>query len=121
VPDGKPLGFVALQSLTQGPPDPDAALAAIRRIYFTTTRETVEHDLAHAVELLKSIPDETARDKAAVFMDGISQMRSDWSRQASRKASPVRKASGSKGRKQASPTRASRASATRPQGRKASK
>lgn len=89
--EGKALGFVALRSLTEGPLDPAAAIDAIRRIYFTTTRETVEHDLAHAVELLKSIPDDTVRDRAAVFMDGISQMRSDWARQKSRRTSPPAK------------------------------
>ena len=73
-----PRGFVALRSLTQGPPDPAQALAEIRRIYFKTTRTTIEHDLAHAIELLKSIESEEARDKAAVYMDGLSQMRSEW-------------------------------------------
>ena len=33
------LGFIALKSLKQGPPDPDAGLAEIRRLYFTTTQE----------------------------------------------------------------------------------
>lgn len=71
-------GFVSLKSLTQGAPDPAAALAEIRRIYFTTTRRTVEHDLAHAIELLKSLPTEEEREKARVYMDGLSQMRSEW-------------------------------------------
>ena len=70
VPDKKPLGFVALKSLRQGPPDPAAALAELRRIYFRTTRDTIEHDLAHAIELLKSLPDDEMRAKAAVFMEG---------------------------------------------------
>lgn len=72
-----PLGFVALRSLKKGA-DPAQALADIRRIYFKTTRKTIEHDLAHAIELLKSIDSEEERDKAAVYMDGISQMRSEW-------------------------------------------
>ena len=52
-----PAGFVSLKSLKQGPPDAAAALAEIRRIYFKTTRQTIDHDLAHAIELLKSLPD----------------------------------------------------------------
>jgi hypothetical protein len=72
------LGFVALKSIKQGPPDPKAALAQIREIYFKTTKRTIEHDLAHAIELLKSLPNEDERDKAAVYMDGLSQMRSEW-------------------------------------------
>jgi hypothetical protein len=73
-----PLGFVALRSLRKGSQDPAQALAEIRRIYFKTTRRTIEHDLAHAIELLKSIESEGERDKAAVYMDGLSQMRSEW-------------------------------------------
>jgi hypothetical protein len=72
------LGFVALKSIKQGPPDPKAALAHIREIYFKTTKRTIEHDLAHAIALLKSLPGEDERDKAAVYMDGLSQMRSEW-------------------------------------------
>ena len=74
----KPLGFVALKSIKQGPPDPQAALAQIREIYFKTSKRTIEHDIAHAIELLKSLPTEDDRDKAAVYMDGLSQMRSEW-------------------------------------------
>ena len=76
----KPLGFVALKSIKQGPRDPQAPLAQIREIYFKTTRRTIEHDIAHAIALLKSLPNEEERDKAAVYMDGLSQMRSEWAR-----------------------------------------
>jgi hypothetical protein len=72
------MGFVALKSLKKGPPDPTEALAEIRRIYFATTKKTIEHDFAHAIELLKSLPDEDTRDRAAVFMDGLQQMRAEW-------------------------------------------
>ena len=74
----KPLGFVALTSIKQGPPDPQAAIAQIREIYFKTSKRTIEHDIAHAIELLKSLPSEDERDKAAVYMDGLAQMRSEW-------------------------------------------
>ena len=79
-----PDGFVSLTSLKQpASNDPAAALAAIRRIYFKTTKQTIENDLAHAIELLKSLDTEEQREKAAVFMDGISQMRSEWARKES--------------------------------------
>jgi len=74
----KPLGFVALRSLKAGQSDPAKALAEIRHIYFKTTKKTIEHDLAHAIELLKSMASEEDRDKAAVYMDGLSQMRTEW-------------------------------------------
>jgi hypothetical protein len=74
-------GFVSLGSLKgTAPGSPDDILAEIRRIYFKTTRQTVEHDLAHAIELLKSLPDEGTREKAHVYMEGIAQMRNEWTR-----------------------------------------
>jgi hypothetical protein len=76
----KPLGFVALKSIKQGPQDPKAALAQIREIYFKTTKRTIEHDIVHAVELLKSLPSEEEREKATVYMEGLAQMRKDWTR-----------------------------------------
>ena len=81
-----PDGFVSLKSLKTGPKtDRKTALEQIRRIYFKTTRQTIEHDLAHAIELLKSLDSEEEREKARVFMDGIAQMRSEWARQQQKK------------------------------------
>lgn len=74
----KSKGFVSLQSLKQGPPDAAAALAEIRKIYFATTKRTIQDDLAHAIELLKALPSEEEREKARVYMDGLAQMRSQW-------------------------------------------
>ena len=71
-------GFVSLKALRGGPLDPKHALAEIRKIYFKTSRQTIEHDLAHAIELLKSLPTEEDRERARVYMDGLSQMRSEW-------------------------------------------
>lgn len=73
-----PAGFVSLTSLKKGPPDADAALAEIRRIYFKTTRQTIDNDFAHAIELLKSLGSEEERERATVYMEGIAQMRKDW-------------------------------------------
>ncbi|MGH9254693.1 MAG: hypothetical protein ACRD3C_08995 [Vicinamibacterales bacterium] len=73
-------GFVSVNALRKGTPDPHRALADIRTLYFKTTRRTIEHDLAHAIELLKTLPTEEERDKARVYMDGLSQMRSEWAK-----------------------------------------
>ncbi len=70
--------FVSLKKLKQGAPDPAAALEEIRRIYFKTSRQTIENDFAHAVDLLKSLPDEETRAKAHVYMEGIAEMRKEW-------------------------------------------
>jgi hypothetical protein len=53
-------------------------LAEIQRLYFNTTKATIEKDLARAVALLKSMASEEERERAAVYMDGLSQMRSEW-------------------------------------------
>lgn len=50
----------------------------IRRLYENTTPPSVEHDLKQAVRLLKTLPNEESRSSAAVFMDGLSQLRSEW-------------------------------------------
>ena len=72
--------FVPLTSLKHGGLDPTAALAEIRRIYFNTTKRTIQDDLAHAIELLKSLPSEEQREKATVYMEGLAQMRREWAR-----------------------------------------
>ena len=57
---------------------PDDKLAEIRRLYFKTTRQTIQQDLAKALDLLKSMATEEERERATVYMDGLAQMRSDW-------------------------------------------
>lgn len=57
---------------------PDDTLAEIKRLYYATTRQTIKADLAKALRLLKSMGSEEERERAAVYMDGLSQMRSDW-------------------------------------------
>ena len=56
-------------------------LAEIKRLYYKTTKQTIEADLARATDLLKSMASEEERERAAVYMDGLAQMRSDWTRQ----------------------------------------
>jgi hypothetical protein len=53
-------------------------LAEIRRLYFAATRETIQTDLARALDLLKTLPSEEERERATVYMEGLAQMRSDW-------------------------------------------
>ena len=75
------LGFVALSSLKKpaAAADPAAALAELRRIYFKTTKRTIDHDFAHAIALVKTIASEEDRQKASVFMEGINELRKEWS------------------------------------------
>ena len=74
-----PDGFVSLKSLKQGPASPGDTLALLRRIYFKTTKHTIEHDFAHAIELLKSLETEEEREKATAYMHGLSELRKEWS------------------------------------------
>ena len=53
--------------------------AEIRRLYFKTTRQTIQEDLAKALDLLKSMASEQERERATVYMEGLAQMRRDWS------------------------------------------
>lgn len=55
--------------------------AEIRRLYFQTTRHTIQRDLERALDLLKSMTSEEARERVTVYMEGLAQMRSDWTRQ----------------------------------------
>jgi hypothetical protein len=55
-------------------------LDEIKKLYFQTTKSTVKKDLGRAIALFKQLSDED-RDRAAVYMDGLSQMRSEWAAQ----------------------------------------
>jgi hypothetical protein len=58
----------------------DEKVAEIRRLYFQTTRHTIEQDLDRALGLLKSMNSEDERGRATVYMEGLAQMRADWDR-----------------------------------------
>lgn len=55
-------------------------LAEIRRLYFTTTRHTIQADLTKALDLLKSMATEEERERATVYMEGLAEMRAEWNR-----------------------------------------
>ncbi len=57
---------------------PQDVRAEIRKLYHATTRATVERDLRRAIDLLKRLDGEAERARVAVYMDGLSQMRSEW-------------------------------------------
>jgi len=58
----------------------DEKVTEIRRLYFRTTRQTIQQDLDRALGLLKSMNSEDERERAAVYMEGLAQMRADWAR-----------------------------------------
>jgi hypothetical protein len=50
----------------------------IRRMYFGTTPKTIERDLDRAIDILKSLKTDEERSKAAVFMEGLNELRKEW-------------------------------------------
>ena len=58
----------------------DQKVAEIKRLYYRTTRPTIQQDLAKAIDLVKSMGSDEERERVAVYMDGMTQMRSDWAR-----------------------------------------
>ena len=68
----------------------DDKVAEIKRLYYKTSRATITQDFAKAIDLLKTMSTEEERERVAVYMDGLSQMRADWARQA-RNPMPTKK------------------------------
>lgn len=54
------------------------ALAEIKKLYYDATKATIQRDVDRAIDLLKTLPSDDEREKAAVYMDGLAQMRSEW-------------------------------------------
>ena len=54
-------------------------LEAIRQLYFKATAQTIEADFDDAIDWLKSLPSEAQRERAAVYMEGLAEMRRQWS------------------------------------------
>ena len=50
----------------------------IRRMYFAATPKTIQRDLERAIDILKSLRDEETRGKAAVYMEGLIELRKEW-------------------------------------------
>lgn len=65
----------------------------IKRIYFSTTRETIERDMTRALDLLTRMPTDGDRDRVAGYMHGLADLRREW------KSAPSR----SKGKKKLGP------------------
>lgn len=53
-------------------------LTEIKAIYYGATKQTIQKDLARAIALIKAMASDADRERAAVYMDGLSQMRSEW-------------------------------------------
>jgi hypothetical protein len=71
-------------SMKEVPPVPAPAteeiLAEIKRLYFKTTRVTIDRDFDRAIDLLKSLPTLEERQRVHVYMEGLAEMRKEWKR-----------------------------------------
>lgn len=77
----------------------DEIIAEIRGIYFKTTKGTILKDFDRAIDLLKTIESPDERQRATVYMDGLAEMRKEFSVTPSRRTSaprggPARRRSG---------------------------
>ncbi len=50
----------------------------IRKMYFAATPKSIQRDIERAIDILKSLKDDDERGKAAVYMEGLNEMRKEW-------------------------------------------
>jgi hypothetical protein len=78
----------------------DETLARLKVLYFETTPATIEDAFDEAIDLLKTLPSDDERERAAVYMEGLAEMKQEFaSAQRSRgttkpPGSPARKPAG---------------------------
>lgn len=53
-------------------------VAEIKRLYLTATKPTIARHIDQAIAILASMESDDERERAAVFMDGLAQMRAEW-------------------------------------------
>lgn len=56
----------------------DEKVAEIKRLYYSAKPSTIHGDLARAIDLLKTFEHEEARERVAVYMEGLTQLRSEF-------------------------------------------
>lgn len=53
-------------------------LEQLRALYFNATQGTIGDDFVRAIDLFKQLSSDEEREKAAVYMEGIAEMRREW-------------------------------------------
>jgi len=90
---------IPLSPVSAPPRSTDEIIAEIRALYFKTTKGTILKDFDRAIDLLKTIDSPEERQRATVYMDGLAEMRKEFSATPSRRTSspqggPARRRSG---------------------------
>jgi hypothetical protein len=57
---------------------PDAALERLKTLYFSATAATIADAFDEAIDLLKTLPSEEDRERAAVYMEGLAEMKHEF-------------------------------------------
>jgi hypothetical protein len=58
---------------------PADRLEEIKTLYYKATRSSIDRDFDRAIDLLKQMPEED-RHRAAVYMEGLAEMRKEFRR-----------------------------------------
>ena len=53
-------------------------VAELRRLYFKATAATILNDFDRAIDLLKTLDAEADRERAAVYMEGLAELRKEF-------------------------------------------
>lgn len=53
-------------------------VAEIRQMYFAATPKTIQRDFERAIDILKTLQSDEERGKAAVYMEGLNELRKEW-------------------------------------------
>ena len=61
--------------MTDTKPD---VVAEIRRLYFKASAATILNDFDRAIDLLKTLDAEADRERAAVYMEGLAELRKEF-------------------------------------------
>lgn len=56
----------------------DETLERLKELYYRTTQATIEDAFDEAIDLLKTLPSDDERERAAVYMEGLAEMRHEW-------------------------------------------
>ena len=59
----------------------DETLARLKALYFGATPATIADAFDEAIDLLKTLPGEDDRERAAVYMEGLAEMRREFAGQ----------------------------------------
>jgi ribosomal protein S17E len=63
----------------------------IRKLYFSTTRETIDRDLTRALDLLTRMPSDELRQRVAGYVHGLSELKREWKKpKKKKKAAPTK-------------------------------